>query len=59
MLLADCASPGHILLLDHTVRVQQRYGPTGGYGRSDHPSPAIARPNGDIAINDDNATGRW
>ncbi|MEA2315205.1 MAG: hypothetical protein QOI03_1897, partial [Solirubrobacteraceae bacterium] len=30
-----------------------RYGPTGGHGRLDHPSLAMALPNGDIAVNDD------
>jgi hypothetical protein len=53
ILLADYASPGHILILDQTGRVLWRYGPTRGYGRLDHPSLAMALPNGDIAVNDD------
>ena len=53
ILLADYASPGHILIIDHAGRVLWRYGPTHGYGRLDHPSLAMALPNGDIAVNDD------
>jgi hypothetical protein len=30
-----------------------RYGPATGWGALDHPSLAMALPNGDIAINDD------
>jgi hypothetical protein len=53
VLVADYASPGHILIIDHAGRVLWRYGPTGGYGRLDHPSLAMGLPNGDIAVNDD------
>jgi PQQ-like domain len=53
ILLADYASPGHILIIDHSGRVLWRYGPSQGYGRMDHPSLAMALPNGDIAVNDD------
>jgi len=53
ILLADYASPGHVLIIDHAGRVLWRYGPQGGYGRMDHPSLAMALPNGNIAINDD------
>jgi hypothetical protein len=53
ILLADYASPGHILILDQRGRVLWRYGPTQGYGRLDHPSLAMALPNGNIAVNDD------
>jgi len=53
ILLADYASPGHILIIDHAGRVLWRYGPAQGYGRLDHPSLAMALPNGNIAINDD------
>jgi hypothetical protein len=30
-----------------------RYGATEGYGRMDHPSLAMALPNGNVAVNDD------
>ena len=53
ILLADYASPGHILIIDHAGKVLWRYGPSQGYGRLDHPSLAIALPNGDVAVNDD------
>ncbi|HEU4979129.1 MAG TPA: hypothetical protein VFT42_09570 [Solirubrobacteraceae bacterium] len=53
ILLADYASPGHILILSHHGHVFWRYGPRSGYGRLDHPSLAMALPNGDIAVNDD------
>lgn len=53
ILLADYASPGHILILNRHGRVLWRYGPEQGYGRLDHPSLAMALPNGDIAVNDD------
>jgi DNA-binding beta-propeller fold protein YncE len=53
ILLADYASPGHILIIDHTGKVLWRYGPSQGYGRMDHPSLAMPLPNGDIAVNDD------
>jgi hypothetical protein len=53
ILLADYASPGHVLILSHRGRVLWRYGPEQGYGRLDHPSLAMGLPNGDIAVNDD------
>jgi hypothetical protein len=53
ILLADYASPGHVLIIDHTGTVLWRYGPSRGYRRLDHPSLAIALPNGDVAVNDD------
>jgi hypothetical protein len=53
ILLADYASPGHVLIMDRSGRVLWRYGPSQGYGRLDHPSLAIALPNGDVAVNDD------
>jgi hypothetical protein len=53
ILLADYSSPGHVLIVDHSGRVLWRYGPSGGYGRLDHPSLAMGLPNGDIAVNDD------
>jgi hypothetical protein len=53
ILLADYASPGHVLIIDHSGTVLWRYGPSEGYGRLDHPSLAIALPNGDVAVNDD------
>jgi hypothetical protein len=53
ILLADYASPGHVLILSRHGKVLWRYGPSGGHGRLDHPSLAMALPNGDIAVNDD------
>jgi hypothetical protein len=53
VLLADYASPGHVLIVDHHGRVLWRYGPSRGRGRLDHPSLAMALPNGDIVVNDD------
>jgi hypothetical protein len=53
ILLADYSSPGHLLIVDHHGKVLWRYGPDAGYGRLDHPSLAMALPNGDIAVNDD------
>jgi hypothetical protein len=53
VLLADYASPGHVLVLDRRGRVRWRYGPSHGHGRLDHPSLAMPLPNGDIAVNDD------
>jgi len=51
--LADYASPGHVLIIDNAGRVLWRYGPAQGYGRLDHPSLAMALPNGNVAVNDD------
>jgi hypothetical protein len=53
VLLADYASPGAALIVDHRGRVLWRYGPRTGWGMLDHPSLAMMLPNGDIAINDD------
>jgi hypothetical protein len=53
ILLADYASPGHVLIIDHAGKVLWRYGPSQGYGRMDHPSLAMALPNGNVAVNDD------
>lgn len=53
VLLADYASPGHVLILDRRGRVLWRYGHAHGRGRLDHPSLAMPLPNGDIAVNDD------
>jgi len=53
ILLADYSSPGHVLIVDHHGKVLWRYGPAHGPGRMDHPSLAMALPNGDIAVNDD------
>lgn len=53
ILLADYANPGHVLILSRHGKVLWRYGPSTGRGRLDHPSLAMALPNGDIAVNDD------
>jgi hypothetical protein len=53
ILLADYATPGHVLIIDRHGRVLWRYGPKTGTGELNHPSLAMALPNGDIAVNDD------
>jgi outer membrane protein assembly factor BamB len=53
ILLADYSNPGHVLIINHRGTVLWRYGPTQGYGRMDHPSLAMALPNGNVAVNDD------
>ena len=53
ILLADYSNPGHVLIMNRFGHVLWRYGPTGGYGRLQDPSLAMALPNGDIAVNDD------
>jgi hypothetical protein len=53
ILLADYATPGHVLIMDRHGRVLWRYGPTQGHGALNHPSLALALPNGDVAVNDD------
>ena len=53
ILLADYASPGHVLIINRRGRILWRYGPAAGAGRMDHPSLAMALPNGNIAVNDD------
>lgn len=53
ILLADYSNPGHVLITNHAGKVLWRYGPSHGYGRMNHPSLAMALPNGDIAVNDD------
>lgn len=53
ILLADYSNPGHLLIVNRHGRVFWRYGPSGGHGRLDHPSLAMALPNGNIVVNDD------
>jgi hypothetical protein len=53
ILLADYASPGHVLILDQRGHVLWKYGPAQGPGRLDHPSLSMPLPNGNIAVNDD------
>ncbi|HEY2632053.1 MAG TPA: hypothetical protein VGI26_06705 [Solirubrobacteraceae bacterium] len=53
ILLADYSNPGHLLIVDHHGNVLWRYAPTSGSGRLDHPSLAMALPNGNIVVNDD------
>ena len=53
ILLADYASPGHVLIVNRHGHVLWRYGPSSGHGMLDHPSLAMALPNGDIVVNDD------
>jgi hypothetical protein len=53
ILLADYATPGHVLIIDRHGHVLWRYGPKTGPGELNHPSLAMALPNGDVAVNDD------
>jgi hypothetical protein len=53
ILLADYSSPGSILIMDQLGHVLWRYRRIEGFGRLDHPSLAMALPNGNIAVNDD------
>ena len=53
ILLADYASPGHVLIMTRTGHVLWRYGPTSGPGELNHPSLALQIAPGLIAINDD------
>ena len=53
ILLADYSNPGHVLIMSQAGKVVWKYGPAEGDGRMDHPSLAMALPNGDIAVNDD------
>ncbi len=53
-LLADYASPGHIVIMDRFGRALWRYGPAApGEAQLNHPSLALQLPNGNIAVNDD------
>ncbi len=53
ILLTDYANPGTVLIIDDQGRPLWRYRRLQGYGRLDHPSLAMALPNGNIAVNDD------
>jgi hypothetical protein len=53
ILMADYSRPGHVLIMTPRGHVLWRYGPASGWGALDHPSLALALPNGDIAVNDD------
>jgi hypothetical protein len=53
ILLADYATPGHVLIINRRGRVLWRYGPAQGPGELNHPSLASTLPNGDVAVNDD------
>jgi outer membrane protein assembly factor BamB len=53
VLLADYASPGHVVITDRLGDTLWRYGPSEGEGMLNHPSLAFELPNGDIAVNDD------
>jgi len=53
ILLADYASPGAAVIIDHRGKILWRYGPPRGEAALDHPSLALMLPNGDIAVNDD------
>ena len=53
-LLADYASPGHVVVMDRSGRALWRYGPAApGEAQLNHPSLALQLPNGNIAVNDD------
>jgi DNA-binding beta-propeller fold protein YncE len=53
ILLTDYANPGSILIIDNQGRLLWHFKRLEGYGRLDHPSLAMALPNGNIAVNDD------
>ena len=53
ILLTDYANPGAVLIIDDQGRLLWRFRRLQGYGRLDHPSLAMALPNGNIAVNDD------
>ncbi len=53
ILLADYATPGHVLIINRRGRILWRYGPAQGPGELNHPSLASTLPNGDVAVNDD------
>jgi hypothetical protein len=53
VLIVDYSNPGAILRISPRGHVLWRYGPRSGPGRLDHPSLAIALPDGTIALNDD------
>jgi len=53
ILLADYATPGHVIIMSRRGRVLWRYGPAQGPGALNHPSLASTLPNGDVAVNDD------
>jgi hypothetical protein len=53
ILLTDYANPGSILIIDNQGKLLWRFRRLEGYGRLDHPSLAMALPNGNIAVNDD------
>ena len=53
ILLADYTRPGGVVIMNRFGHVLWRYRPTSGFAMLDHPSLALALPNGDIAVNDD------
>jgi hypothetical protein len=53
ILLTDYANPGSILVIDDQGKLLWRFRRAGGFGRLDHPSLAMALPNGNVAVNDD------
>jgi hypothetical protein len=53
ILLADYATPGHVLIINRHGHVLWRYGPPSGSGELNHPSLAMPLPNGNVAVNDD------
>jgi hypothetical protein len=53
VLLADYASPGHVLIINRRGKVLWRFGRAEGPRKMDHPSLAMPLPNGDVAVNDD------
>jgi hypothetical protein len=53
VLLADYASPGHVLVMNRQGHVVWRFGRSEGPRKMDHPSLAMPLPNGDVAVNDD------
>ncbi|HWG74407.1 MAG TPA: PQQ-binding-like beta-propeller repeat protein [Acidimicrobiales bacterium] len=52
-LTVDYSSPGQVLTFNHAGQVIWRYDVASGPAELDHPSLAMALPNGDILLNDD------
>jgi hypothetical protein len=52
-LTVDYSNPGQVVIFDRTGRTLWRWNPSAGAGKLNHPSLAVALPNGDILLNDD------
>lgn len=52
-LTVDYSSPGQVVIFNRAGQTLWRYAPPSGPGELNHPSLAVALPNGDILLNDD------